>query len=672
MYRIIKDSLVFLSMALLLIFTIWNLTVFSEPLPGAVVENVYVQTSQANILQDLKKIAEEKHVIIAKRIFIPEGTPRDGFVGKYRFQKIGKGKLPDIYPEEKNPKILATRNNETIYIIIGSGINAKQLAALLNDKGNVAFGDRVDNRIDAVKTLLTDYRLPILTLLITFASLLLAEEVAKIKSDGIRRLAGVSRSKLAFSAAFNFAGFMLLVFLFLSLAGCAYMLLVHKFWGAYVQSLILTLFLGMVTFVLIDFFISVLVFYALQSQPINISIKGKAPLAIITAVIVIFQSTAIMISMFSVSEVNHAKEQVTLLHKAQKGWKNNQHYVAPTLAGSVFKADRADLQKLFLGILSQKGSLLAYSTALSAVTTAKEWKMSQSHYMFESDADKNPFFNVLYANLEYLKKENIKLSNQTMNKLTHFQAGEYAILVPESQKVNFQKISVFQAGSEKSVMRSLSTHPITALYQNSQPIFSYTIMRNQTNNYSFLQAPVIIVFDEKTFENASPEEVASNALSFLSGGKLLIPKQAEAQVNNLFAANHLQKYEGAYFNGYITITDKLITQMNQRNFLYVVNLFCLIASILLILLLNSIYFFQNRRSFLIQRLSGKSQAEIHLIYFSMVIVLVSGISLISYLWLHIPAEAFIVPIIYFVLVFSLFAVQLQHERKMKIQYIKGM
>ncbi len=671
MYKVLKNIVIIFSMTLLTIFSIWDILTYSAPIPGGVVESVFIMNGKVGVVNQIQKIAEKSHVVIAKQIIAQSDNPQDGMMGNYVFQKLGKGTLPGIYPEEKNSQIIANSNDNTNYIIIGSGLTAKALANQLNAQGNLTVATETDSRLEPLQDLLRLYMVPLLIIAVTFCTLLLASYISQIKAMGIHRLSGESRFKLTFFGLLGGSKVTFFVFILSLLSGFIYFLLIDKLWTAYMESLALVLMFGTVILLLLNLIVTLSTFYFLQMQSINLAIKGKSPMGMMMIVIIAFQILALFASMNSISKVNEADKQVHLLQTAQKSWKSNQQYAAPTLLGQIAltaqtnKELQIHLKDFLLALLKEPSTVLAQSSELQNATNEEEYHKYMNNYV-GSDTG---WTNTLYVNYTFLQKQKIKLPTIVKNKIKHLGTGNYAILIPNSQKSNVSTISYYWKSAQESMYPAISQTPIISTYQ-AQSYFTYSVMKNQMNNYSSVVNPVIIVYSAESFQNENSKTVAPNFLAFLSQGSILVTNKKA--VNKIFEKYNLQKYQGSFFNGYQAVTQRLNVEANQRNILLAVNILCLFSSLLLISLLNSIYLYQNRKEFLIQRLAGKSWLDIHMIYLAVVVILVALISFVARFWLHVPNEAFVVPAIYLLLVFSLFAVQVRRERRANVLYLKGL
>ena len=137
----------------------------------------------------------------------------------------------------------------------------------------------------------------------------------------------------------------------------------------------------------------------------------------------------------------------------------------------------------------------------------------------------------------------------------------------------------------------------------------------------------------------------------------------------------MKKYDlelsiGAFANGYEEANQRLHTMQTKQTFLIGSTIVAIISSILLTYVLNVIYFYQNRRKFVIERLAGMKAQQIHATYLK-VIVASSGL-LVLLVWLmHLPLVSFLVPVIYLLLSGLIFVWQANQAKEQQVQYLKG-
>lgn len=249
-----------------------------------------------------------------------------------------------------------------------------------------------------------------------------------------------------------------------------------------------------------------------------------------------------------------------------------------------------------------KGTLLACPSGLISAPDDMTWKKIEHQYLVSQDGTPQ---NVMYVNEELLKKEQIKISDTMKKKIKQFKAGEYAVLVPKAQQSRMDSIATMSEGIFSSQPDyNMTASPFVGIYEAKHSLFGYSVMKNQTVNNSNVGYPVLVVFSPATFKNLSPQVLSIEISGFMSQGSILTTNQKE--VNRLFVKNHMEANESSFFNGYRIISQKRAAQAQERDLPVGVNILCLLSSLLLISLLNSIYLYQNRKMFLIQRLSGKN------------------------------------------------------------------
>lgn len=86
------------------------------------------------------------------------------------------------------------------------------------------------------------------------------------------------------------------------------------------MSFVITLIAGLILFILVNFFVSILIFNILQTQRINAAVKGKSPIFLISIVIILFQCFALFASMNSIYGLNVAGENLKAQRITQTAW----------------------------------------------------------------------------------------------------------------------------------------------------------------------------------------------------------------------------------------------------------------------------------------------------------------------------------------------------------------
>ena len=387
-------------------------------------------------------------------------------------------------------------------------------------------------------------------------------------------------------------------------------------------------------------------------------------MTLIVFIVIVFQIFAVLSSMSSIQNLMAASRQLSELQEGQNVWAENKQYFGTTLMRE------AETRQ-------EKQNFNAFTKALleNPETILSKTNFNDSAVLGESGYVLNPpkVLNSITVNEKFLIKSGIKLSQRIENEISRLGEGEYALLIPESQKKNAFAIESTWSSIQMSLGLNASSS-VTTTYDAKNPIFAYDLKTPNTSisPKSFADSPVIVVYSPQTFSNSENNYETTyniNAM-YLSNSNIEITNKEWG--NQLIEKYHLEKLVGSFVNGYAGISAKVSITANQRNLLLGVNFLCILSSLLLISLLNSIYLYQNRKMFLIQRLAGKKWVDIHMVYLAVVLTLTAVISGIARVWLHVPNEAFLVPIVYVGLVLILFVAQMNKEKTANVLYLKGL
>ena len=674
MYKLLKNILLIISYFLLSSMAIFYININSQAIPEGKTSIISVSEAKTNLHEKIEQIANENHVLIAKQLFLDK---KDGMGStEQAFEKIGQGKLPQIYKEEKDTKILKNAPDDTNYFIIGKGITANELVIELKKMGNSVSLSRVDNRFKPVEMLGNEYLIPVVLLVMSFGTLLLAEQISEIKSNGIRRLSGLSKYKIAFNKILRNNGQVLVICLIFCALGSSYLFLRKNLSLSYVESFVITLMAGLILFILVNFFVSILIFYILQIQRINAAVKGKSPIFLISIVIILFQGFALFASMNSIYGLNVAGENLKAQRIAQTAWNTKKNYYGTSLLGSLYDPQLPTKLKQFtIDLLNQKDIFLVASPFMQEETAWYFGKMNPRNVYVPTSStgvEGTPNdMNVFYMSSNFIEKANIQLTDEVKNKIKKMGVSDYATLIPDTQKNNFSYLdNTWQALIDQQGLGINST--VNELYHSPKKFFGYTILGNNNMplNQTYANNPIIIVYSSKTFLKSDATRLSMLFEGYIGNHNLITTNKTKLE--EIIKVSQLDNNIGALINGYLGASLKVSDAERQYQILLGVNILCLLSSLLLISLLNSIYLYQNRKMFLIQRLAGKKWVDIHMVYLAVVLTLTAVISGIARVWLHVPNEAFLVPIVYVGLVLILFVAQMNKEKTANVLYLKGL
>ncbi|WP_048597290.1 hypothetical protein [Melissococcus plutonius] len=289
MYNKLKKLLAMITILFIALLGLLFLKNYQNQLFGGQKEVVSVEKSTVNFKKDIKKIAEDNDNLIAQRIV----EAKNNFSGEVEntYVPIGKGELPSNLPLQKNKKLIKNSPVNTLYIIVKGRLTVKELAKKLNALNNQAIVFPTNYRLILLKLLssIPQVLMIILVLLIAFSSLILAEYISNIRSTGIRRLSGEGKHTIALQSTYKDSLF-LIVYTLVILFSIIIVLKIFNFLS--IECFLVITFpilCWLFLLLIINFFLSNLFYYILQNQPINLSIKGKAPMKLIYLMVFVMQ-----------------------------------------------------------------------------------------------------------------------------------------------------------------------------------------------------------------------------------------------------------------------------------------------------------------------------------------------------------------------------------------------
>lgn len=671
MYKKLKQVFIFIAIILITIISVRFVKTYQSEMFGGNREVIAVNQATLNLQDELQKIAKAKQVLIAKQIVVTPKNKTGQLINTY--QKIGTGQLPKNLPEQTHTALIKRSPDTVVYVIIGKNLSAEQLVNLLNKTGNNTQVFKTNQQLIVLKqlVLVPQILLAIIVLIFSFIALLLADYIAAFKKIGILRLAGESTSHFVWKNTYHD-----LVSVAIAVGVALIGALAYLSW----QSLFMTLFIE-ILLVSVGFFIALIVlaiafvastFSVLMTrQSINLLIKGKMPIRGFTAVIVTLQLLTILAAIYAVSTVATAQQSVTQVKQGQQEWrKNSQYYGLTAIQG---EASGKDWQGFYQALLRDPNNLLIANNfdsiyASEYGTNGKAAIKNTNGYLPTAFADEN----MLFVSQSFLKKAHIQISSTLNQRLADLKQGQYGLLIPESQKQKQNQLTsiwgnYFQPSKvDIKAGNGIKMQQLSGLYHPTNTnIFAYPVYSAggvQSSNQIYAQNPIIVVFGSQTFDEKHigrlNQYIYQTLITNVSRTKQLVKKY------------HLELSIGAFANGYEEANQRLHTMQTKQTFLIGSTIVAIISSILLTYVLNVIYFYQNRRKFVIERLAGMKAQQIHATYLK-VIVASSGL-LVLLVWLmHLPLVSFLVPVIYLLLSGLIFVWQANQAKEQQVQYLKG-
>lgn len=626
-------------------------------------EVVYIVQSTVNINDQLEQIALESDSVLARRII----ASTDNLTGELQntYVPIGADNLPDKLPLQTDEETIENSPYNTLYVVAKGKLTGQILADKLNAAGNKVSVFPTNYRLVLLRVM---FAMPqaimiVIVLLIAFSSLILAEYISTIKSIGIRRLAGEGKHQIALRSTFKDSKF-LLFYTTLIIFFVITLLIGYKLFSVEgLLIIILPILIWLSLLLMINIFLSNIFYYILQSQPIILSIKGKAPLYSIIFIVFIVQLLTLFSLMYSIHGLINVNNDLSLLKKGHNEWsKHTDLFQMSSIdnGNSVTKNQLID----FYDELQDLVDMVVINTNVDNIILSNNPQKD----IYEPNAYQTE--NVLYVNQNFINHADIQLSTETLDMLSKLKPYDSLILIPQSQQKDYELLKEkwsnrIQSSSEDAmeyvgVESSVPPTIITDLYEGGTEIFIYPIFNEGgqlLSSNSFVHHPIIVVGN-------------------LYSGLRMLPDAWNIRVTEpdkvitLIKEKKLTHAFGSLTNGYYSINEKINLTKERQNILLISTGINIICSILLLILLNTVYFYQGRKVFFIERLAGKNYATIHKFYLIIVFSCVSVITLICAL-IKINYLITITPPIYMLLVMILFLIQLKRERKTNIQYLKG-
>ncbi|MQW22924.1 MULTISPECIES: DUF1430 domain-containing protein [unclassified Lactococcus] len=665
MYKILQNNFIVVSLSVIMVISVGLLNVQIPGMMGGNQQTFVIVQTKGNVKNELLNLAEAHHVSFAKRFVLPDSKASEGM--SYTYEQIGDIKLPSYLPLQKSKAVIKESPDTTNYVVVGKGYTARQAATDLSKLGNQVSAFSLDNSFTILKEFIATPSLwfIFLVLLFIYIALLLAEYISVIKKTGIERLSGYSRKNLAFKTIRSNIVFVLVTIVLCTGLGSLYFLITANLSLQYIQTIFTPIAAWGLLLVLVTLFIAWLAYISFQRQPINLAVKGKAPLKVLTGVMITFQMLTLFVSIASLSNLLSTNQTLKTLSEGQAAWAKNKSYYGMVMTNMV---NNQDFINFLLPLLEKPDTLLVANQFDNQIMysngTFGQNDLASVGYHFSPYPDQN----LLTVNENFLKKEHIQLPSAVEKQVMHLGEGQEAFLVPQSQSQNFEQLT-------KEWVKPLQTwapdmHTISSLYTSPQKqVFAYSmfgITGLQLSDQSFAKEPLLVVYGAKTFTGKDAKAFTSVYQPHIN--QILVSNPS--QVLQMMTENHLTGKMGGLYNGYNEITVKVDQIQLERNTMVVANVLGLLSAGVLVSLLNSVYFYQNRRKFLIEQLAGKNLFKIHQTYLLTISIALVLMMMISFL-IGLPLVTFNILLVYLLMMGVIFSYQLRRQGAVNILYLKG-
>lgn len=611
-----KRVFLFISNLLLTFFLIATLSFWKDSLPQILFPGAAVLSGQADystVKEELNSLAKEHNSLISRTIWEVDS---DGKSQTY-YEVFGDGKLPDWMPPASQESIHKSDllNN---YNIISGSLTSQELATHLKELGLEKANAFENDRVSFVLALFTqpNQLTSMLIFLLTFLALIVIGQIQSLSQSGIRLISGEQLSHLFFRSLAR-DGLDILLFGLPALL-IASVLLISLGYPYEVQTFLGILFiLYNSLLLLLSLLIAFLFTISLKKVHLLSIIKGKLPIKSILRILYFGQVLAILLVIVGFGRMSTYYHILEKNEAGQATWEQRSNVVTLQTGRSSQMKNLDELQtnadKWFDFIQHAIDNENAFLIKHNLVEQAL--KQATSNH---NETENNPYGvegkNILYVTPNYFKKEGIKLTSETFQKINTLKDGQILAILPEELQKN-----------EKDIKSTLQQELTNLLYisksnQTVEVSIAYTNQKNDvflynTNHIAYdqwLSNPIFLVLSPKVLGKAFSIFWFTN-LEYLYFTDL-------HQTQEL-----LKHYQLDHMVSRLSPARETYLQLNQKIKIEIFSnlasaMFAILTSILLFTSLNLLYFEAFRKTIFLKKIAGYYFFELHSRYITSQII----------------------------------------------------
>ena len=602
-----KRVFLFISNLLLTFFLIATLSFWKDSLPQILFPGAAVLSGQADystVKEELNSLAKEHNSLIARTIWEVDS---DGKSQTY-YEVFGDGKLPDWMPPASQESIHKSDllNN---YNIISGSLTSQELATHLKELGLEKANAFENDRVSFVLALFTqpNQLTSMLIFLLTFLALIVIGQIQSLSQSGIRLISGEQLSHLFFRSLAR-DGLDILLFGLPALL-IASVLLISLGYPYEVQTFLGILFILYNSLLfLLSLLIAILFTISLKKVHLLSIIKGKLPIKSILRILYFGQVLAILLVIVGFGRMSTYYHILEKNEAGQATWEQRSNVVTLQTGRSSQMKNLDELQtnadKWFDFIQHAIDNENAFLIKHNLVEQAL--KQATSNH---NETENNPYGvegkYILYVTPNYFKKEGIKLTSETFQKINTLKDGQILAILPEELQKN-----------EKDIKSTLQQELTNLLYisksnQTVEVSIAYTNQKNDVFLYNtahiaydqWLSNPIFLVLSPKALGKASSIFWFTN-LEYLYFTDL-------HQTQEL-----LKHYQLDHMVSRLSPARETYLQLNQKIKIEIFSnlasaMFAILTSILLFTSLNLLYFEAFRKTIFLKKIAGYYFFELH-------------------------------------------------------------
>ena len=611
-----KRIFLFISNLILTLFLIGALSFWKDSLPQILFPGAAVLSGQADystVKEKLNSLAKEHNSLIARTIWEVDS---DGKSQTY-YEVFGDGKLPDWMPQASQESINKTNllNN---YNIISGSLTNQELAIHLKQLGLEKVNTFENNRVSFVLTLIAqpNQLTSLFIFLLTFLSLIVIGQIQSLSQSGIRLINGERLRNLFFRSIIR-DGLDILLF-GLPAFLIASVLVIYLGYPYEIQTFLVILFIFYNSLLLLlSLLIAFLFTISLKRVHLISIIKGKLPIKSILRILYFGQALSILLVIVGFGRLSIDHHIFMKNEAGQATWKQHSNIVNLQTGRS---SQRKNIDELKMNankwfdfiqhaIDNENAFLIKHNLVEQAL------KQATSNH---NETENNPYGvegkNILYVTPNYFKKEGIKLTSETFQKINTLKDGQILAILPEELQKN-----------EKDIKSTLQQELINRLYssesnQTVEVSIAYTNQKNDIFLYDtahiaydqWLSNPIFLVLSPKALGKASSIFWFTN-LEYLYFTDL-------HQTQEL-----LKHYQLDHMVSRLSSARETYLQLNQKIKIEIFSnlasaMFAILTSILLFTSLNLLYFEAFRKTIFLKKIAGYYFFELHSRYITSQII----------------------------------------------------
>ena len=611
-----KRIFLFISNLLLTFFLIATLSFWKDSLPQILFPGAAVLSGQADystVKEELNSLAKEHNSLIARTIWEVDS---DGKSQTY-YEVFGDGKLPDWMPPASQESIHKSDllNN---YNIISGSLTSQELATRLKELGLEKANAFENDRVSFVLALFTqpNQLTSMLIFLLTFLALIVIGQIQSLSQSGIRLISGEQLSHLFFRSLAR-DGLDILLFGLPALL-IASVLLISLGYPYEVQTFLGILFILYNSLLfLLSLLIALLFTISLKKVHLLSIIKGKLPIKSILRILYFGQVLAILLVIVGFGRMSTYYHILEKNEAGQATWEQRSNVVTLQTGRSSQMKNLDELQtnadKWFDFIQHAIDNENAFLIKHNPVEQAL--KQATSNH---NETENNPYGvegkNILYVTPNYFKKEGIKLTSETFQKINNLKDGQVLVILPQEQKKNEEQI-------KQNIQEDLTNRLYSSDIKHRVEVsIAYTNQNNDVFLYNtthiaydqWLSNPIFLVLSPKALGKASSIFWFTN-LEYLYFTDL-------HQTQEL-----LKHYQLDHMVSRLSPARETYLQLNQKIKIEIFSnlasaMFAILTSILLFTSLNLLYFEAFRKTIFLKKIAGYYFFELHSRYITSQII----------------------------------------------------